>query len=96
MVAQAPQEKLHRFSLELTLDNGLGMWYPIATHSVFAEGERMDEQMRFTVDLTKSLYRRFKQKAFDHELPMTEVARRLIQAWLDGEVSIEEEPPSDE
>ena len=51
----------------------------------------MPEQMRFTVDLDKSLYRQFRQKAFDHELPMTSVARRLIRAWLDGDVEIEEE-----
>jgi hypothetical protein len=54
----------------------------------------MQNQMRFTVDLDRSLYRRFKQKAFDKELPMTVMARRLIKKWLEGDIPIEEEEVS--
>jgi len=97
VVAQTPQEDPQSFAHKLTLDNRLGLWYHLLRRSAFAEGETMqNQQMRFTVDLDKSQYRAFKKKAFEHELPMTTVARRLIQAWLDGEVSVEEEaPPSD-
>lgn len=42
-----------------------------------------EPQVRFTVDLPKSLHKRLKQAAINHERPMTDMARDALADWLD-------------
>jgi predicted transcriptional regulator len=42
-----------------------------------------EPQARFTVDLPKSLHKRLKQAAINHERPMTDMARDALADWLD-------------
>ena len=46
-----------------------------------ADGEA---RVRFTVDLPRSLHKRLKQAALDQEEPMTDLARRALEEWLDS------------
>lgn len=47
-----------------------------------AAGE--EARVRFTVDLPRSLHKRLKQAALDQEEPMTDLARRALEEWLDS------------
>jgi hypothetical protein len=42
-----------------------------------------EPQVRFTVDLPKSLHKRLKQAAINNERPMTDMARDALADWLD-------------
>ena len=42
-----------------------------------------EPQVRFTVDLPKSLHKRLKQAAIDHERAMADMARDALADWLD-------------
>ena len=42
-----------------------------------------EPQVRFTVDLPKSLHKRLKQAAIDRERAMTDMARDALADWLD-------------
>lgn len=47
-----------------------------------AEGEA---SVRFTVDLPRSLHRRLKLAALERDQPMTDLARRALLEWLEGQ-----------
>jgi len=51
------------------------------------------ELKRFTVDLEPDVHDKFRRKAFDYDLPMTEAGRRLILLWIEDKIDISREPP---
>jgi hypothetical protein len=48
---------------------------------------------RFTVDLAPDVHDKFRRKAFDYDLPMTEAGRRLIRLWIEDKIDISRESP---
>ena len=48
---------------------------------------------RLTVDIEPELHDRFRYKALDYDLHLTDVLRQLIITWLDGRVTIQSNRP---
>jgi len=44
-----------------------------------------EARVRFTVDLPRSLHKRLKLAAVDRDLPMTDLARRALEEWLNSQ-----------